>query len=109
MNTLWYNGVAIPEKGERKITKGKITMGNRQGKHNRDSRPFRAYYPLRKKAIINVTAAHAGMSMTDLVWEGVKEIATRHGVLDDAGEVTDKFAPEVALAEAILKETGGDK
>ena len=84
-------------------------MANRQGKHKSDSRPFRAYYPLRKKAIINVTAAHAGMSMTDLVWEGVKEIATRHGVLNQSGEVTDKFAAEVALAEAILKETGGDK
>ena len=84
-------------------------MANRQGKHKAGSRPFRAYYPLRKKAIINVTAAHAGLSMTDLVWEGVKEIATRYGVLDAAGKVTDKFAPEVALAEAILKETGGDK
>lgn len=84
-------------------------MANRQGKHKADSRPFRAYYPLRKKAIINVTAAHAGLSMTDLVWEGVKQIATQHGVLDAAGKVTDKFAPEVALAEAILKETGGDK
>ena len=84
-------------------------MAGRQGKHKADNRPFRAYYPLRKKAIINVTAAHAGMSMTDLVWEGVKQIATRHGVLNDAGEVSAKFAPEVALAEAILKETGGDK
>lgn len=84
-------------------------MANRQGKHKVDNRPFRAYYPLRKKAIINVTAAHAGLSMTDLVWEGVREIATRHGILDTAGEVTPKFAPEVALAEAIFKETGGDK
>lgn len=84
-------------------------MSSRQGKHKADSRPFRAYYSLRKKAIINVTAAHAGMSMTDLVWEGVKEIATRLGVLDHAGEVTDGFAPDVAIAEAILEETGGDK
>ena len=84
-------------------------MANRQGKHKANSRPFRAYYSLRKKAIINVTAAHAGMSMTDLVWEGVKQIATRQGVLDNAGEVTSKFAAEVALAEAILEQTGGDK
>ena len=84
-------------------------MASRQGKHKAENRPFRAYYSLRKKAIINVTAAHAGLSMTDLVWEGVREIATRHDILDAAGEVTDKFAPEVALAEAILKETGGDK
>ena len=84
-------------------------MTSRKGKHKADSRPFRAYYSLRKKAIINVTAAHAGMSMTDLVWEGVREIDTRNGVLDTRGEVTDKFMAEVALAEAILKETGGDK
>ena len=84
-------------------------MATRKGKHKAENRPFRAYYPLRKKAIINVTAAHAGMSMTDLVWEGVKEIATRYGVLDSKGNVTDKFSAEIALAEAILKETGGDK
>lgn len=84
-------------------------MATRKGKHKPDNRPFRAYYPLRKKAIINVTAAHAGMSMTDLVWEGVKEIARRHGVIDSEGEVTAAFAAEVSLAEAILKETGGDK
>ena len=84
-------------------------MANRAGKHRLSSRPFRAYYPLRKKAIINVTAAHAGMSMTDLVWEGVKEIAMRRGVLDSNGEVTAEFSAEVELAEAILKETGGDK
>ena len=84
-------------------------MQNRNGKHRADNRPFRAYYSLQKKAIINVTAAHAGMTMTDLVWEGVREIATRHGVLDAEGKVTDRFAAEVALAEAILKETGGDK
>lgn len=49
------------------------------------------------------------MSMTDLVWEGVRQIAIRYGVLNIKGEVTDAFAAEVALAEAILKETGGDK
>lgn len=84
-------------------------MATRKGKHKPSNRPFLAYYPLRKKAIINVTAAHAGMSMTDLVWEGVKEIATRQGVLDSKGEVKAAFAAEVSLAEAIPKETGWDK
>jgi len=63
----------------------------------------------RKKAIAMVTAAVAAadgsMTITDLIWTGVENIAKSLGVLDKDGNVTEKYEAAVRLAEFQVGET----
>lgn len=82
---------------------------SRNGKHSRNKTTIKAYITKWRKAVINVTAAISDMSMTDLIWCGVETIAKTKGVLDKDGKVTKKFENRVAVAEAMIEQTGVDK
>ena len=109
---LWYNVLANPEKGERHNHKNNhiktITM-TRNGKHAPNKTAIKAYVTKWRKAVIAVTAAVSDMSMTDLLWSGVEAIAKTRGVLDKDGKVTKEYENRVAIAEAMIEQTGVDK
>ena len=84
-------------------------MKSRNGKHAPNKTALKAYVTKRRKAIIAVTAAVSKMSMTDLIWSGVETIAKMKGVLDKDGKVTKAFENRVAVAEAMIEQTGVDK
>ena len=81
----------------------------RNGKHAPNKAAVKAYFTKWRKAVIAVTAAVADMSMTDLLWHGVETVAKNRGVLDQDGKVTKKYENRVAVAEAMIEQTGVDK
>jgi hypothetical protein len=84
-------------------------MKNRNGKHSPNKTTIKAYVTKWRKAVIAVTAAVSEVSMTDLIWNGVETIAKTKGVLDKNGNVTKKYENRVAVAEAMIEQTGVDK
>ena len=90
-------------------TKENNHMKTRNGKHAPNKTAIKAYFTKWRKAVINVTAAISDMSMTDLLWNGVETVAKMKGVLDENGKVTKKFENRVAVAEAMIEQTGVDK
>ena len=49
------------------------------------------------------------MTMTDIIWLGVENIARTKGILDDEGKVTKEYQNRVAVAEAMIEQIGVDK
>lgn len=82
---------------------------SRNGKHAPNKTTIKAYITKWRKAVIAVTAAVSDVSMTDLIWSGVETIAKSKGVLDKNGNVTKEFENRVAVAEAMIEQTGVDK
>ena len=68
-----------------------------------------AFVTPRKKAITMVTCAVVAnggeMTISDLLWRGVENIARTVGVLDAKGEVAEKYRDAVTIAEFQIAET----
>jgi len=84
------------------------TKKSRQGRHPDHYVMLGGMVPPRKKAIAMVTAsivANEGkMTVLDLMWRGVENIARMVGVIDTNGEVTEKFRDIVAVTEFSIGE-----
>ena len=76
-----------------------------------EQRISRALFKLAVQSAIqsHILAAVSDVSMTDLIWSGVETIAKSKGVLDKNGNVTKEFENRVAVAEAMIEQTGVDK
>lgn len=84
-------------------------MKNRNGKHAPNKTAIKAYMTKWRKAVIAVTAGVCDVSMTDLLWLGVETVARQKGILDAEGKVTKEYENRVAVAEAMIEQTGVDK
>lgn len=84
-------------------------MKNRNGKHSPNKTTIKAYVTKWRKAVIAVTAGVTNMTMTDIIWLGVENIAKTKGILDDEGKVTKEYQNRVAVAEAMIEQIGVDK
>lgn len=84
-------------------------MKNRNGKHSPNKTTIKAYVTKWRKAVIAVTAGVTNMTMTDIIWLGVENIARTKGILDDEGKVTKEYQNRVAVAEAMIEQIGVDK
>ena len=81
---------------------------SRQGKHPDSYVILGGMVPPKKKAIAMVTAAvvagHGKMTVLDLLWRGVENIARTVGVLDTNGDVSAQYRDAVNLAEYTISE-----
>lgn len=81
---------------------------SRQGRHPDHYVMLGGLVPPRKKAIAMVTAAvvagHGKLTVLDLMWRGVENIARMVGVLDSTGQVADKYRDAVDIAEFTIGE-----
>jgi len=81
---------------------------SRQGKHPDHYVMLGGMVPPGKKAIAMITAAvvagEGKLTVLDLMWRGVENIARTVGVLDENGKVTAKYRDAVALAELTIAE-----
>lgn len=81
---------------------------SRQGKHPDHYVMFGGMVPPRKKAIAIITASvvagEGKLSVLDLMWRGIENIARTVGVLDANGEVSAKYKDAVLLAEYTIGE-----
>lgn len=88
--------------------KSKNSRGSRAGKHKAENVLMGAFVTPRKKAITMVTCAVVAnggkMTISDLMWRGVENIARMVGVLDTNGEVAEKYRDTVRLAELTISE-----
>lgn len=80
----------------------------RQGRHPDHYVMLGGMVPPRKKAIAMITAAvvagHSKLTVLDLLWRGVENIARMVGVLDSNGEVAEKYRDAVRIAEYTIGE-----
>lgn len=81
---------------------------SRQGRHPDHYVMLGGLVPPRKKAIAMVTAsivANEGkMTVLDLMWRGIENIARTVGVIDSSGQVTEKFRDIVMMTEFEIGE-----
>lgn len=84
------------------------TRKSRQGRHPDHYVMLGGMVPPKKKAIAMITAAVVAgdgkLSVLDLMWRGVENIARMVGVLDENGQVSDKYKDAVQLAELTIAE-----
>lgn len=81
---------------------------SRQGKHPDHYVMLGGLVPPEKKAIAMITAAVVAgdgkLTVLDLMWRGVENIARMVGVLDENGKVAEKYRDTVALAAIAISE-----
>ena len=81
---------------------------SRQGRHPDHYVMLGGMVPPEKKAIEMVTAAvvagEGKLTVLDLMWRGVENIARTVGVLDANGQVSKKYRDVVKLAELTISE-----
>ena len=81
---------------------------SRQGRHPDHYVMLGGMVPPEKKAIAMITAAvvagEGKLSVLDLMWRGVENIARTVGVLDANGRVTEKYRDAVTLAQYTITE-----
>ena len=81
---------------------------SRQGRHPDHYVMLGGMVPPEKKAIAMITAAvvagEGKLSVLDLMWRGVENIARTVGVLDANGRVTAKYRDAVTLAQYTIAE-----
>ena len=81
---------------------------SRQGKHPDHYVMLGGMVPPEKKAIAIITAAVVAgdgkMTVLDLMWRGVENIARMVGVLDANGEVAEKYRDAVKLTVLTIAE-----
>ena len=84
------------------------TKRSRQGRHPDHYVLLGGMVPPEKKAIAMITAAviagEGKLTVLDLMWRGVENIARTVGILDDEGKVTAKYADAVKLAVYAIGE-----
>lgn len=87
----------------------KKTSGSRAGRHRPENVLLGAMVTPRKKAITMITcgvvAGNGVVTISDLLWRGVENIARTVGVLDSNGEVAEKYRDAVTIAEYQIAET----
>lgn len=93
---------------EKKKSQSKASGGSRSGKHRPENVLMGAFVTPRKKAITMVTCAvvagDGAVTISDLIWRGVENIARTVGVLDANGQVAEKYRDTVKLAELTISE-----
>lgn len=81
---------------------------SRQGRHPDYYVMLGGMVPPEKKAIAMITAAvvagEGKLTVLDLMWRGVENIARTVGVLDANGKVAEKYRDAVKLAELTIAE-----
>ena len=84
------------------------TKKSRQGRHPDHYVMLGGLVPPEQKAIAIITAAVVAgdgrLSVLDLMWRGVENIARTVGVLDANGEVAEKYRDAVKLTELTIAE-----
>ena len=74
---------------------------NRQGKHKEGKTLLGAYVTLEFKALVIMTCDATGLSITDLLMDGIRRRAQSVGIIDDKGNVK----PERREAYELVLET----
>lgn len=86
----------------------KAKKKSRQGRHPDHYVILGGMVPPEKKAIAMITAAVVAgdgkLTVLDLLWRGVENIARTVGVLDANGQVTAKYRDAVTLAQYTIAE-----
>ena len=78
---------------------------SRIGKHKKGNVRMGFYVEPFRKAVAVYMAKKLNMTMTDVVWLGIENLARAHGVLDINGQPSAKYRAELAAATEIVKQS----
>lgn len=86
---------------------------SRQGRHPDHYVMLGGLVPPEKKAIAMITAAVVAgkgkLTVLDMMWRGVENIARMVGVLDANGQVTEKYRDAVTLAKIAIAQKQSER
>lgn len=80
-------------------------MATRKGKHRSGNVRMGVYVEPIRKAIAVYLASKLDMTMTDVIWLGIENLAKAHGILTIEGKVSAKYKAEIAAAVEIVKQS----
>lgn len=78
---------------------------NRKGKHKSGNVRMGVYVEPFRKAIAVYLARRLGMTLTEVIWRGIENLAIGNGILDSEGRVTPAFRAEIDAATEIVKQS----
>ena len=81
----------------------RYVMESRNGKHAPGNVRIGIYVEPFRKAVAVYLAEIAGMSMTDIIWEGVERLAISKGILTPDGKVAEEHKDAIDVALAVVK------
>lgn len=95
-----------PESPQRaKLNERKLNMATRKGKHRSGNVRMGVYVEPIRKAIAVYLANKLDMTMTDVIWLGIENLAKAHGILTIEGKVSAKYKAEISAAVEIVKQS----
>lgn len=80
-------------------------MNSRKGKHKRGNVRMGIYVEPFRKAVAVFVAKHLGMTMTDVIWIGIENIAKAHGILTADGKPSAKYKAQLKIETEIVKQS----
>ena len=78
---------------------------SRQGRHKPGKVRMGVYVEPFRKAVATYMARHLKMTMTDIIWIGIENVAKAHGVLTSNGDVAAKYEQEIEVETEIVKQS----
>lgn len=78
---------------------------SRQGLHKPGKVRMGCYVEPFRKAVATYMARHLKMTMTDIIWIGIENVAKAHGVLTPNGDVAAKYKQEIEVETEIVKQS----
>jgi len=83
----------------------KSRIKSRQGRHKPGKVRMGVYVEPFRKAVATYMARHLKMTMTDIIWIGIENVAKAHGVLTPNGEVAAEYKNEIEVETEIVKQS----
>lgn len=80
-----------------------MTSESRNGKHAPGNVRIGVYVTPFRKAVAVYLAELSGMSMTDIVWEGIERLAISMGVLLPSGDVAPEHEDALKVSLEVVK------
>ena len=80
-------------------------MATRKGKHRRGNVRMGVYVTPIRKAIAIYLANILDMTMTDVIWLGIENLAKAHGILTVDGKISAKYKAQISAAVEIVKQS----
>ena len=105
--------VPFPREGGQGVRRGTVRMHNmqkksRNGLHREEKTFFGAYITPEMKALVVMTADRLGITMTDIILNGLRNEATRAGVLVN-GEIPPDLKERYDFILEMVKMSNGRK
>lgn len=78
---------------------------SRLGKHKKGKVRIGLYTEPYQKAIAVMLAEITGLTMTDIVWQGIETLAKSRGIITEEGKIAHKYHNQFEVVIAMVKQS----